>query len=192
MIVAGVLAFGLMVDFDPGVIGPQIAKQLKPLLPPAPGGPELSADDIAKALEINLQLLPFILPSLWIGIHVSNLLAGLYITRRMNVLARPAEDIAANLSLPQSAVFLLLLSLIGAAMTSAPVSYGFAVAAGGMVMAFSIVGLAMLHQRTRGWATRTPLLVLTYLMITLVFFPVYLFSFAGVLKVVRSGNFRRP
>ena len=191
LIVAAVLFFGLMVDFDPAVLGPQIADQLKPFLPQVEGRPELSAEDIGKAFELNLQLLPFILPSLWIGIHVLNLLLGIYITRSLKVLARPKEDIAAEFNLPQFSLVLLAVSFAGMSISPAPISYAFAVVAGAMLMAFSIVGLAVLHERTRGWSGRTPLLVLTYLLIILVFFPVYLFSFAGILKAVRKNILNR-
>ncbi len=191
LIIAAVLVFGIMLDFDPAEIAPKIATQLKPLLPPLENNRELSIDDIVKVFELNLQILPFVLPSLWIGIHFLNLLLAMTITRRMNVLARPVEDIAAAINLPQSTLVLLVVSLTGTAITSQPFNYGFAVAAGGLVMAFSIVGLAIMHQHIRGWSTRAPILFLTYAMITLIFFPVYLFSFVGLLKVAGSRNLNR-
>ena len=37
IIIVAIIAFGLLVDFDPTKLGPQIAKQLQPILPPGEG-----------------------------------------------------------------------------------------------------------------------------------------------------------
>ncbi|MCF6320356.1 MAG: hypothetical protein L3J32_01115 [Rhizobiaceae bacterium] len=186
MLIAGaILVFGLMVDFDPLKFGPEIAKQMKPHLPSVEGRPDITEEQLSTTFTMNLRLLPFVLPSFWVGIHVLNLLAGLRITRRMGVLARPEEDIAANISLPQISLIIVLVALAGMSVTSPPLSYVFAVVAGALVMAFSVVGLSIFHQHTRDWAGRGPLLFVTYMMIGLMFFPVYLFAIAGIVRTSR-------
>jgi len=105
----------------------------------------------------------------------------------MGMLARPSEDIAASFNLPQYALVLVVVALAGMGLSSPPLSYAFAVIAGALVMAFSVVGLAIMHQRTRGWAGRGLMMMVAYVMIALLFFPVYLFSFAGVIKAVREN-----
>jgi hypothetical protein len=188
LIIAAILVFGLIVDFDPSALAAEIAPRLELLLAPVEGGPEFSIEESSKAIELNLRILPFVLPSVWIGIHVLNFLLAMRIARRMEVLARPDEDIAAGFNLPHFAAVMLVVALAGMMFTSAPLSYGFAVAAGALTMAFSVVGLAVLHQRSRGWSGRLALLVITYVMISLIFFPVYLFSFSGIFKSVRAAN----
>ena len=185
LIAAAVLIFGLMLDFDPNKLGPQLAQQLKAMIPSGGNGPALSQNDLNLIMTQNLKILPFILPSLWIGIHMMNLVLGLRITRAMGVLARPLENIAAELNMPQFALGLMVVTLVGMGVTSAPISYVFAVMSGALVMAFSIVGLANFHQSIANWPARTPLLILTYGVIAIVFFPVYLFSIAGVLRASR-------
>jgi len=190
MLIAGaILVFGLMVDFDPLRFGPEIAKQMKPHLPAVEGRPEITEEQLSNTFTTNLRLLPFVLPSFWVGVHVLNLLAGMKIARRMGVLARPEEDIAANFSLPQIALIIVVVALAGMSVTSPPLSYAFGVVAGAMVMAFSVVGLAIFHQRTRDWSGRGPLLFITYMMIGLMFFPVYLFAIAGI---VRASGIKGP
>ena len=183
LIIGAVLLFGMLINFDPVEIGPQLSEHLKPLFPTPENGSGLSIEDREKALLMNLQMMPFVLPSLWIGIHFLNFLLALKITRQIDVLARPVEDLASVISLPPYALVLLVVSLSGIVITSPPFSYGFAVAAGALVMAFSIVGLAMLHQRIRHSPVRSPMLFITYAMIAMIFLPVYLFSFAGILRV---------
>ncbi len=191
LIIGAVLLFGILIDFDPTEIGAQLSKHLKLLLPTPEVGSGLSVEDRDRALLMNLQMMPFVLPSLWIGIHFLNFLLALKITRQLDVLARPVEDIAAAINLPSIALVLLVVSLSGIAITSAPFSYGFAVAAGALVMAFSIVGLAMMHQRIRHWPIRSLMLFMTYAMIAMIFLPVYLFSFAGILRVAGMTNANR-
>jgi hypothetical protein len=190
-VIAGVLIFGIMMDFDPTVLGPQLADNFQNFLPQVEGMPQRSSEELGRAFELNVQVLPFVLPSIWIGIHVMNFLLAMAITRLMKVLARPPEDIADGFNLPQIALVMLLVSVAGMTLISPPYRYGFATASGALVMAFSVVGLAALHQRARGWAERTPLLVLTYILITVLFFPVYLFSFSGIMKVARGSKINR-
>ena len=190
LIIGAVLLFGLLINFDPNEIGPQLSKHLESLFPAVENGSGLSIEDREKALLMNLQMMPFVLPSMWIGIHFLNFLFALKITRQMNVLARPIEDIASTVNLPPLALVLLVVSLSGIFITSPPISYGFTVAVGALVMAFSIIGLAMMHQRIRHWPTRSPILFMTYAMIALIFIPVYLFSVAGILRVAGVTNAR--
>ena len=191
LIIGAVILFGLMIDFDPAEIGPQLSKHLNPLFPAPENGSGLSVEDRDKTLLMNLQMMPFVMPSLWVGIHFINFLMALKITLHMNVLARPVEDIASAISLPPFALVVLVVSLSGIIITSPPFSYGFAVAAGALVMSFSIVGLAMMHQRIRHWPTRTPMLLMIYALIAMIFIPVYLFSFAGILRVAGLTNTNR-
>ena len=188
LIIGAIIFFGLVVDFDPQVLGPQLAEQMRPHLSAIDGNNKISEKVLNEALILNLKLLPFILPSLWIGIHVLNLLLGLRITRAMNVLARPPEDIAAALNLPQFALVFVVVTIAGMLLMPEPLSYGFSVAAGGLVMAFSVVGLSHMHQRIREWPTRTPLLVLIYGAIAFLFFPIYLYAFAGIFKTIRGNG----
>jgi hypothetical protein len=190
-VIVGVLIFGIVMGFDPAVLGPQLADNFQAIFPQVEGRPQISREDLGLAFELNVQVMPFLLPSIWIGIHVMNFLFAMAITRRLKVLARPPEDIAAGFNLPQIALVLLLLSVLGMTLIAPPYRYGFAAASGAFVMAFSIVGLAVLHQRARAWSERTPLLVLTYILITVMFFLVYLFSFSGILKVARGNQTTR-
>ena len=185
LVAAAVLVFGLMMDFNPDKLGAQLAEQLKTMLPTSDNGPSLSQDELSLIMTQNLKILPFMLPSLWIGIHMMNLVLGMRITRKLGVLARPHENVAAELNMPQFALGLMVVTLVGMGVTSAPISYVFAVMSGALVMAFSIVGLANFHLSIANWSARTPLLVLTYGVIAILFFPVYLFSIAGVLRASR-------
>ncbi|MCP4181927.1 MAG: hypothetical protein GY761_01195 [Hyphomicrobiales bacterium] len=191
LIIGAVLLFGILIDFDPAEISAQLSKHLKLLLPTPEVGSGLSVEDRDKALLMNLQMMPFVLPSLWIGIHFLNFLLALKITRQLDVLARPVEDIAAVINLPSIALVLLVVSISGIVITSPPYSRGFAVAAGALMMAFSIVGLAVMHQRIRHWPIRSLMLFMTYAMIAMIFLPVYLFSFAGILRVAGMTNEKR-
>jgi len=191
LIIGAVLLFGILVDFDPVKIGPQLSKHLDPLFPASENGSGMSVEDRDRALLMNLQMIPFVLPSLWVGIHMVNLLLALKITRRMNVLARPVEDLPSVISLPPLALVLFVVALSGIVLSSPPLSFGFAVVAGAMTMAFSIVGLAVMHQRIRNWPTRGPILLAVYGTIAMIYVPVYLFSFAGILRVASLTNTNR-
>lgn len=192
LIAGAILVFGLMLGFDPAKLGPQIAEQFQSQLtrmPEVNGGREVTLDEIGRANSFILGAMPFLLPSIWVGIHVINLLLGLRITRSMGVLARPDEDIASKFALPPFTLALMIVALVGMVSTNAPLQYGFGVAAGALSMAFAIVGLAAMHVNIRGWSVgRGPMLVLTYTMIIVFFIPVYLFTFSGILRTARGGK----
>lgn len=193
LIAAAIIVFGLMLDFDPEKLGPMISENFQAQLPSIKDNPQLSIDDITRANVAILSFMPFLMPSIWIGIHVLNLLLGLRIARNLKVLARPAEDIAASLNLPQYALALIIVTLVGTISTNPPISYVFSVGAGAMAMAFSIVGLAAMHTAIRDWQTgKSQVLFLTYFMIIIFFIPVYLFSYAGILRTARGTKTTLP
>ncbi len=189
MIAAAIIVFGLMLDFDPVRLGPVITENFQSQLPEIEGRPGISMEEITRANVVILSMLPFLMPSIWIGIHVLNLLLGMRITRRLGVLARPPEDIADGLVLPKFSLALMIVVLVGTIMTSAPVNYVFSVGAGALTMAYSIAGLAAMHKAIRSWKTgRQQVLFLTYAMIIIFFIPIYLFSYAGILRTARNGT----
>lgn len=193
LIAAAIIMFGLMLEFDPEKLGPLITENFQNQIPSIKDNPQISLDDITRTNIAILSFLPFLMPSMWIGIHMLNLLLGLRIARRLKVLARPAEDIAANLALPQFALALMVVTLIGTISTSAPISFIFSVGAGAMAMAFSIVGLAAMHTAIRNWQTgRSQVLFITYFSIIIFFIPVYLFSYAGILRTARGAKTTEP
>ena len=190
LVAAAILAFGLMLDFDPTVLGPKFGEQLMASLSAGPDAPKITQDELNNIVTANIRLLPFALPSIWVAIHMLNFLLGMRIARRFGVLARPREDFAANLNMPLMSLGLLVISLVGMGLLPSPIHFGFEVIAGALVMAFSLVGLANMHKNTRGWAGRKFMLIITYGVIVPMLFPIYLFSISGIVKAAKTSDFK--
>lgn len=183
---ATIILLGAMIGFDPAALAPDLAKDLKPLIPQVEGSVGINDSDFNAMIEANLRIMPFFLAAIWTGVHACNYLLGLRITRSMDVLARADEVYSKSLLLPVAALVMLAISLVGFLVTSPPLSFAFAVMCGGLCVAFGVVGLADLHWRSRNWSSRSAILFLTYSSIILFSIPLFVFTIVGLLKSGRN------
>lgn len=124
-------------------------------------GQPMSPQDIARLAEVTLYVLPAASATSWLATFVLNTWLAGKITRASGLLARPWPDLAAivlpgTLGLVLSGA--LVLTYFGGYLGL--VASGFA---GGILFAYMLVGLAIVHFVTRGKPQRAMILAGTYL-----------------------------
>jgi hypothetical protein len=171
LVMTAALMAGALATLSMVVLGPDLdalRKILRDLienvfLKEIPGLKErnLSADDIASITEFALYALPAASAMTWLGGFLLNLWLGGRITLASGRLIRPWPDLP-SLALPRS----LALALAGAfalVLTSGyPALVGSAFA-GALFLAYVLMGLAVVHDITRGRASRPFVLWAVYL-----------------------------
>jgi hypothetical protein len=162
---AGVLAalalFGTASDVESlRAILSQIVEKVLAAQPAIPGGRALSADEKKALVTILTIMFPPVIASMWFTAAVLNLWVGGHVTRMSGRLARPWPDLSDLRLLPALPLaFALAIGLTFLGGMPSLVATGFASA---LMMAFTLVGLAVMHRITRGMAARPAILSLVY------------------------------
>lgn len=131
-------------------------------------------------LDLMVVLLPPVAALLWTVTTLGNVWLAGRIVRRSGRLVRPWPDIALELAYPRgTAAALGVAALVGTFVEGLLGLLG-EVLATTLLVAFGLLGLAVLHVITRGLAARPIVLVATYVFIFLQTWPLVLFAVLGL------------
>ncbi len=180
--VGACLAIGWLIGFDPAALAGDVAEALGA----QPGAAEqLGADQVEQWAQFIVSAIPYVQPGFLVAILVACLYISAAIARASGRLPRPRDDIPSSVGLPRAAlaVFALALALCFVGGTIGIVA---AVVVGAFAVAFTFVGLAAMHRRTRGRAGRGLILFTAYAGILLLSFPIVAFLVLGLFDTARS------
>ncbi len=136
-------------------------------------------------------LLPLVIPAFSLAILLWNISLAEKLVRKRLPMARPKENVAADVGLPRVAVILFAGSLILALLVPSLRSIAF-VLLGTMGMAIALVGLALLHYFTWGRTGRAQILFFTYVATVAFSLPLLLFLIAGIAELLLLLRMRDP
>lgn len=180
----GCIVIGWVLGFDADEMVPMLREAL------ATGGAsgieadEAQIEDIARLV---VGIVPFVQPAFLVVNLVTTLYLSAAIARMSGRMQRPRDDVPASAGLPRVALpaFALALAL---SFLGGPLGLLAAVFAGALGAAFTLVGLAAFHHRTRGRAARGLLLFTVYMAIVVLTLPLFVFLVYGVFASARSGT----
>ncbi|KQT52915.1 MULTISPECIES: hypothetical protein [unclassified Aureimonas] len=177
------LFVGWLVSYDTAEIGASIGEALRTQLA-ANGADPVTQDEIQAIALVMVKIVPFVQPALLTIILVACLhLSGL-VTRASGRLPRPRDDIPTAAGLPKVAVAVFGIGILGTFL-SGTVATVAAVVCGTFGAAFTLVGLASFHRRTRGRPARGLVLFAAYTAIVLLSFPLVAATILGLTETMR-------
>lgn len=130
-----------------------ISKMFKEGLPQLPDATPVSEDEIKSLAQISLSFLPAASAISWMGSLLFNLWLAGRITLASGQLIRPWPDLAA-IEYPTGTALAFAGSLLAALTLGEYASLAASGFAGGLFLAFVLLGLAIVHYTTRGAAWR--------------------------------------
>lgn len=166
----------LLLSMGPGIeqyraaMGAVIDAMVSPQQPPG-----VSPEQVAQVKTLLLSLFPFAAAGGWTAITFANFRLALAITRQARIGSRPPMRFGA-LTFPRASLALLAAALLASFLAGMPGLIGLA-ASGAMLIAFAILGLAVLHGLLEGHAMRRLLLAALY-------FAILILGFLPVLPLV--------
>lgn len=98
------------------------------------------------------------------------------------MMPRPKDDIPASANISRPAILILLISIVCASFASGSLQLIAGVVAGVFLMGFALLGLANLHLRSRNNPAGGILVILAYVVIVLLYLPIYLFAVSGLTR----------
>ena len=178
------LFFGWLIEYDPETIMPAVIEALR-----QQGSLDLrlaSDEELRRIAGFFVRVIPFLQPAILVlTLVVCFYIAGA-IARLSGRLPRPRDDIPSAAGLPKAALPVFAAGLAGSFLGGVPGSAA-AVVAGSFATAFTLVGLAVIHRRTRGRRARAFVLFSTYVAILLLSFPaVPLVMVLGLFETARQ------
>ncbi|MBC8130975.1 MAG: hypothetical protein H7Y08_11725 [Rhizobiaceae bacterium] len=179
---AGCLFIGWLVGYDPATLAPEIAAALTAQL--GAGSDAATETQIQDLARLMVQVVPFVQPALLVVVLVAGLHIASVLVRMSGRLPRPKDDIPLSAALPRVALPVFALALAGC-FAGGAIAILAAVVAGTFGIAFTLVGLASLHRRTRGTANRGLLLFSAYASIVFLSFPLIAATVLGVFETAR-------
>lgn len=149
---------------------------------------QFNEEDIANLKVSTFNMMPFWISGLWLIIHCLNITFSAFLCRLSGLMPRPRDDIAAGVRLPVAAIGILFVALLIAFLTAGKLQYYSGAFLGTFLTAFSLVGLAMLHERARSSGAHFFLLMLSYALILFIYLPMFVFAGAGILRTFKQTN----
>ncbi len=183
MIVIGIVVAGFVNDYSPARLEAAYLELLQHAVGLSSNNDLLAPEDLKEMARLYASMMPFVLPSLLIVIHVANLYLAASITRRSGQFFRPGGNIPATLNLPMPAVGAMVAGLAGMMILSGVAGQIFAVISGAYVTALALVGLASLHFSLRNNAASVVILFLAYAACFVFLLPFYFFAINGTIRV---------
>ncbi|WP_185983263.1 hypothetical protein [Aureimonas mangrovi] len=180
---AGCLVMGWLIGYDAESAVPMLQEALS-----AQAGAGLDIDDaqIEDLSRMVVSIVPFVQPAVLTLTLCGSLYLAAAITRLSGRLQRPKDDIPSQAGLPRLALPIFAVALAISFLEGALGNVA-AVFAGALGAAFTLVGLAAFHHRTRGRSGRGLLLFTVYFAIVVLTFPIFAFLVYGVFKAARPG-----
>ncbi len=185
-VAAGFVIAGIVIGFSPEFVKAFADELMKQFIAANPQM-VIAEESKARFAQTLATLIPYVQPASWLLVILFNFYAALHISRLSGQLKRPRDYWPSQLRLPKIALPIMAVSLglsfIGGALGSAA-----AVPAGALLMAFSLVGLAVFHSFAATKAWRVPGLWLTYVAIGLLGFLILPFLFAGLINTAKGDS----
>ncbi|MAU98208.1 MAG: hypothetical protein CMP81_20390 [Fulvimarina sp.] len=173
------IGLGWYLGYDVETLKPEIVEALSQ----SGNAGEMSDIEVEAVAGLLLSLVPVVQPAvLTLTLGVGLYLAA-WVTRISDRLPRPKDDIPSALHLPPMAMFIFVAGLAGLFLPGTA-EHVAAVFCGAFGMAFTFVGLARLHARTRGRSNRGLLLFVSYAAIVILSFPLVIFTCLGIFDTV--------
>jgi hypothetical protein len=188
-VIAGILVMGFVLRYDTAALQQMMLDMMKELASSGRQSPAVTEEGMARSARLYAALIPFLVPMIWLIIHVVIFYLAALIARRSGRLARPRDDIPATANLPFAATGIPLAGIVGMIFSTSPFYEIGAVMAGVGTGAFALVGLAELHLRSMGRPGRNLMLFATYLLLFLFTLPIVILAIMGIL---RSWRRRMP
>lgn len=187
MAIAACLFLGWLLGFDPEQYVAAIVAALRQ------GGGAATASDVElqNLASVIIGLVPFVQPAILTITLVLALYVGAAITRLSGRLPRPKDDVPTQTALPRTTLAVFLAALAGA-FAGGTIGLIAAVVVGGLTAAFTLVGLAVLHRRSRGKTGRGLILFSAYAAIVFLSFPIALFAMMGLFETYRGPQVPTP
>ncbi|MBO0903067.1 hypothetical protein [Jiella sonneratiae] len=174
------IGLGWYLGYDVEALKPEIVDALRQ----SGNAGQMSDGDLDAVATLLLSLVPLVQPAVLTLVLSVGLYLAAWITRISDRLPRPKDDLPTALHLPP-----LALVVFGAALAASffpgTVEHLALAVCGAFGMAFTFVGLAQFHARTRGRSNRGLLLFATYAAIAILSFPMFLFTIFGVYDTVK-------
>lgn len=179
------IGLGWYLGYDVATLKPEIVEALRQ------GGnaAQMSDQEMDAVASLLLSLVPLVQPAVLTLTLCVSLYVAAWVTRISDRLPRPKDDLPTALHLPPLALFVFVAGMAGTFLP-APTEHVAMVICGAFGMAFTFVGLARMHARTRGRSNRGLLLFVTYAAIVILSFPLFVFTCIGVYDTVK--RMRRP
>ena len=186
------ILLGLWLGYETTAVAAQFEQFITQVL--ASQNEPLNADQLATVRANSLlyaSLLPFAVPAFSLAILVWNMSIAEKIVRKRIKMARPKENIAAEIGLPRSALIVFAVALLVAlALPPArPIAF---VVLGTVGMAIVMIGLALLHYFTWGRQGRSQILFFTYVVTIAFSLPLIGFFIAGIAELLLLLRMRDP
>jgi hypothetical protein len=178
------LFIGWLFGYNPAALAPQLVEALSAQM--NAGNDPAAQQQIQILAQLVIRLMPFVQPALLVVVLVAGLHLSAAVTRLSGRLPRPKDDIPATSGLPRVAMTIFAVAL-AACFAPDPIATIAAVVAGSFGTAFTLVGLASLHRRTRGNAHRGFVLFSAYVAIVLLSFPLLLATVLGLFETARRA-----
>lgn len=183
MAIAACLFLGWLLGYDPDGFVPAVVEALGQ--GGGPGMETLSETQLREFAKLVIALVPYVQPALLTVTLVSGLYLGAAVVRVSGRLPRPKDDIPSATHLPKTTLLIFGVAL-AVAFIGGTIGLVAAVVVGALGAAFTLVGLASLHRRTRGRPGRGLVLFTSYAAILLLSFPIVLFMALGLFETWRG------
>ena len=179
------IALGWYLGYDVEALKPEIVEALSQ----SGNASQISEVEIDAVASLLLTLVPIVQPAVLTLTLAVGLYLAAWITRISDRLPRPKDDVPTALHMPPAALLIFAAGLAGSFLPGSAEHVALVVC-GAFGMAFTFVGLARLHARTRGRSNRGLLLFASYAGIFIVSFPLFIFTCLGLYDTVK--RMRRP
>lgn len=169
------LGLGWYFGYDVEALKPEIVAAL------SEGGTaaQVSQAELDNVAALLLNLVPLVQPAVLTLTLVVGLYLAAWIVRTSGRLPRPKDDLPTAVHLPPVALFVFVTAL-AISFLSGTIALAATVVIGAFGMAFTLVGLARLHVRSRGRSNRGLLLFASYAGIVILSFPILIFTAMGL------------
>ncbi|NDV86995.1 hypothetical protein GTW51_09790 [Aurantimonas aggregata] len=185
MATAACLFLGWMLGYDAQLFVPAVAQALGEGGVAGPDAPD--QEQLRELASLVVSLVPFVQPAMLTIILVIGLYLGATVTRISNRLPRPRDDIPSIAGLPRTTLLVFAAGL-GAVLAGGTLGLIGAVIVGAFGAAYTLIGLAALHRRSRGRPGRGLVLFTSYAAILLLSFPLLVFLGLGLFQTWRHGD----
>jgi hypothetical protein len=164
-------------------VGESVTQALKAGMAGLPGGQSLSEAQLASLTDTMLNLMPGMSATLWMGAMLFCLWFAAHVALASGQLKRPWPDLGA-ITYPTGTPLFLAATLSAALFTDGVIRLVALAFAGALYAAYVLLGLAIIHTRTRGLSWRNP--ALTALYVTLAVFVTQVSLCLAVLGLIDS------
>jgi hypothetical protein len=152
--------------------------------------PELSGGlDVNTLTQISLKTMPAVAAAFCLLIFLANLWLAGRVVLTSNKLPRPWPDLAHEVRIPRLAVLALVTAFALSLAKGWPGTAGLVMAVT-LGLIFALQGLAVIHDLSRGWRWRLPMLFALYVATALFAFPLLLAVFVLIGLADTALNFR--